>query len=112
LVVVNTWFERKEGQLVTFSRQGCETQIDYMLMRRDQRRECVNCKVVRDEWQGQHSLVVLDMVVKVVKRKKVRNAGEVIKCFSMRKKEGERREKLMREVEWSRRGQRKRRGEQ
>ena len=44
LVVVNTWFERKEGQLVTFSRQGCETQIDYMLVRRDQRRECVNCK--------------------------------------------------------------------
>jgi len=104
LVVVNTWFKRREGQLVTFSRQGCETQIDYMLVRKDQRKECVNCKVVRDEWQGQHSLVVLDMIVKVVKRRKVRNEGEVIKWFSMSKKEGELREKLLTEVEWRSRG--------
>ena len=40
LVLMNTWFERREGQLVTFSRKDCKTQIDYILVKKDHRKEC------------------------------------------------------------------------
>ena len=43
-------------------------------------------KVVRDE--RQHSLVVLDMVLKVLKRRRTRNGKEVIKWFNVRNKKG------------------------
>ena len=56
--------------------------------------------MIRDEWVGQHSLVVVDMFWEREKKRRGKTEGEVIKWFQVKKKEEELREKLLREVDW------------
>jgi len=73
LLVVNSFFMKKEDHLVNFKRGSCRTQIDYFLTRMDSQRTCKDCKVIPSEYLGtQHRLLVLDAEFKCLKRKKMR----------------------------------------
>ena len=62
LVVVNSYFKKKEDHLVTFKSGSLKSQIDYFLMRADSRRSLKDCKVIPSEYLGtQHRLLVLDV---------------------------------------------------
>jgi len=71
LVVVNSFFKKKENHLVTFKSGSLKTQINYFLLRADSWRFCKDCKVIPSEGLGtQHRLLVLDVEFKYSKRKK------------------------------------------
>jgi len=73
LLVVNSFFKKKEGHLVTF-KSG--SHIDYFLTRAGSQRSCKDCKVIPSEYIGtQHRLLVLDVEFKGSKWK-MRSVGD------------------------------------
>jgi len=62
------YFKKKEDQLVTFKSGATKTQIDYFLIKADNRRFCKDCKVKPSEYLGtHHKLFVLDVKFKCSK---------------------------------------------
>jgi hypothetical protein len=61
MVVANTLFRKRESHLVTFSSGLHSSQIDFVLSRREDRRACIDCKVIPGgSVVPQHKLVVAD----------------------------------------------------
>ena len=61
LFVTNTLFRKRVSHLVTFSSGQYCSQIDFILARREDRRACLDCKVIPGECVvPQHKLVVAD----------------------------------------------------
>ncbi|KAG5590327.1 hypothetical protein H5410_040841 [Solanum commersonii] len=55
-------FELKEKHLVTFPSSVAQTQIDYLLLRKDDRGLCKDCKVIPSEnHTTQHKLLAMDL---------------------------------------------------
>ena len=73
MVVVNTYFNKKEEYRVTYKSGGKCTQVDYVLSRRCNLKEIRDCKVVAGESVArQHRMVVCRMILVVRLRKRVR----------------------------------------
>ncbi|XP_055826347.1 uncharacterized protein LOC129894718 [Solanum dulcamara] len=71
LVIANSCFLKKDNQLVTFSSTTARTQIDYLLLQKDDRGLCKDCKVISSENSTtQHKLLVMDLEIKRDRRKK------------------------------------------
>ncbi|XP_021974852.1 uncharacterized protein LOC110869960 [Helianthus annuus] len=65
LGILNSFFRKRESHLITFSSGGHNTQVDYILMRRGDRRWWMDCKVIPGEQVvAQHRLLVADIVLK------------------------------------------------
>jgi hypothetical protein len=61
LIVVNTLFRKRVSHLVTFSSGQHCSQINFILVRRENRHACLDCKVIHGECDvPQHKLVVVD----------------------------------------------------
>ena len=72
LVFANTLFKKKEEHLVTYKSGGSTSQIDFILVKRKDRKEILNCEVIPGEdLTKQHRLIVMDY--KIRKGKKVEN---------------------------------------
>ena len=74
LAVMNTWFKKDEGKLVTYELGGCRTTVDYILIGKEDRKMVRNVGVVRGECcLPQHKLLlcVLDWVDLVKKKGEV-----------------------------------------
>ena len=70
LSIVNTFFEKRPHHLVTYKIGGRESQIDFLMCRRQQLNEVKNCKVVNGESvAAQHRVLVLDWDIKCSKRR-------------------------------------------
>ena len=101
LFVVNTNFKKKPQHLITYSSQVGVSQIDYFLVRREDLKECKDCKVLPGETlEGHHRLLVLDLRMTVKKSKGKRVLAEGIKCKKLKGKESILRRKLLEEVDW------------
>jgi len=86
LLVVNSFFKKKEDHLVTFRSGSLRTQIDFFLTRADSRRLCKDCKVIRSEYIGsQHRLLVLDMELKCSRWRKRRVGDPRVKWWTLSK---------------------------
>ena len=58
LVLVNTCFEKKKEHLITYKSGGNETQIDYIMVRKEDFKKVKNCKVIPgEEVVTQHRLL-------------------------------------------------------
>ncbi|XP_060200390.1 uncharacterized protein LOC132628643 [Lycium barbarum] len=68
LVVANSSFPKREEQLVTFSSSRAKTQIDYFLLRKDDKELCKDCK---DILRTQHKLLAMDLEIKKKKKKRL-----------------------------------------
>jgi len=67
LAIVNSYFKEKEEHLITFKSESTKTQIDYFLMRTNDRRMCRDCKVILSEClTTQHRLLVRDVDIRSV----------------------------------------------
>ena len=58
LVVLNTWFKKKEERLFTYENGECRTVVDYILSRKSKRKMVKDVKVVRVECIKQHRLFI------------------------------------------------------
>ena len=66
LLIANTVFKKRESHLVTFRSGQHSSQIDFILARREDRRDCLDCKVIPGECVvPQHKLVVADFRFRV-----------------------------------------------
>ncbi|KAJ0851967.1 putative SWR1-complex protein 5/Craniofacial development protein [Helianthus annuus] len=66
LGIINSFFRKRESHLITFSSGGRNTQIDYLLMRQEDRRMWMDCKVIpRETATAQHHLLVADIAIKL-----------------------------------------------
>jgi len=64
LTILNSFCNKKEDHLLTFRSGISRTQIDYFLIRENNRRMCEDCKVIPSECLGtQHRLMVIDLVM-------------------------------------------------
>ena len=59
LRVANTWFEKKEERKITYSMGGNETDIDFVLVGKNNRKYLKDVKAI--PWELQHRLVVTDI---------------------------------------------------
>jgi len=95
LMVANTFFRKRQSHLVTFSSGHHASQIDFILTRREDKRTCLDCKVIPGECVvSQHKLVVADFRFrlrsrrdkqdKVVRTKWWKIKGEVSEDFKRR----------------------------
>jgi len=71
IVMVNSYFKKKEEHLITFKTGNTRTQIDYFLMRANGRRLCRDCKVIPIEClKTQHRLLVVNVEMRSAVRRK------------------------------------------
>ena len=69
LSIVNTFFEKRPTHLVTYKSGGRQSQIDFLMCRRQQLNEVKNCKVINGESvAAQHRVLVLDWEIKCSER--------------------------------------------
>jgi len=86
LLVINSYFEKKEAHLVTSESGSLKTQIDDFLMRVDSRRSCKDCKVIRSEYLGtQHRLLVSNVEFKCSTWKKRRVGDPKVNWWTLTK---------------------------
>jgi hypothetical protein len=70
LMVANTFFRKKKSHLITFSSGQHSSQIDFVLTRKEERPNCMDCKVIPDECVvTQHKLLVADFYCQVCVRR-------------------------------------------
>ena len=101
-MILNTLFKKRESHLVTYESGGRRSQIDYIMTRMQDKQSCVNCKVLPGEWEeGQHKIVVADLLWKVEPIPKRRTTMDVIKWSKIRGKEKELQKCLSSKVNWS-----------
>ena len=58
-VVANTWFKKNEGRLITYETDKCRTVIDYILIRKSERKLIRDIKVIgQEECISSHKLII------------------------------------------------------
>ena len=88
LAVVNTYFKKKDEHRVTYKSGGRDTQIDYILCRRDNLKDIGDCKVVAGESVvTQHRMVVCKMSLKKKRSERGMEAIKRIKWWKLKRKE-------------------------
>ena len=69
--MANTWFEKKEQKKITYGMGGNKTEIDFVLVSKNNRKYLKDVKAI--PWESQHRLVITDIdkrkLKKVVKNK-------------------------------------------
>ena len=59
LCVANAWLHKAEKKKITYNAGRCETEIDFVLVRKKSRKYVRDVKVI--PWELQHRLVVIDL---------------------------------------------------
>ncbi|XP_066962236.1 craniofacial development protein 2-like [Macrobrachium rosenbergii] len=84
LVVLNTQFE-KRSHLVTYSSGHNETQIDYVLVRKEDKKIIMDCKVIPNESVvAQHKLAVADFRLKAIRKRTAPARNRRIKTWKLK----------------------------
>ena len=64
-------FQKRKNHLVTHSSGGRETQIDYIILRKEHASECRNCKVLPSEAIAtQRRILIADLLVKRTRQRR------------------------------------------
>ena len=78
LTIANTMFIKRDEHLITFKSRTNKTQIDYIAVRRRNRREVLDCKVIPGgPAVAQHRLLVADLRIKRKRKRMERRKGKV-----------------------------------
>ena len=85
LIILNTWFKKRKNHLITYKSGGNETQIDYFMIRKEERRLAMDCKVIPGEpVVTQHRLLVADFRLKRERKKKKKEKKRKIKTWELK----------------------------
>ena len=83
LVIVNTYFKKKNEHRVTYKSGGKSTQVDYVMCRRNLKEMC-DCKVILNECVAkQHRMVVCKLVL-MRKKKKAEKVKPKIRWWKLK----------------------------
>jgi hypothetical protein len=86
LIVANTLFRKRVSHLVTFSSGQYCSQIYFILVRREDMRACLDCKVIPGECVvPQHKLVVANFRFQVRLQRSKRAQAPSTKCGKLKK---------------------------
>ena len=78
MVVLNTFFEKRRNQLVTYNSGGRMSQIDFLACRRANLKDIRDCQVVNGESIAtQHQFVMLSMRVTILKKSKTMRVRKI-----------------------------------
>ena len=84
LVIVNTYFKKKDEHRVTYKSGGKNTQVDYVMCRKRNLKEMCDCKVILNECVAkQHRMVVCKMAL-IVKKKKAEKVNPKIRWCKLK----------------------------
>jgi hypothetical protein len=102
LLLANTLFRKRESHLLTFHSGQYSSQIDFILARREDRRACLDCKVIPGECVvPQHKLVVADFHFRVRTHQDKRAKIARTKLWKLRGEEAQTfKERMLREGPW------------
>ena len=85
LSIVNTFFEKIPNHIVTYKSGGRESQIDFLMCRRQQLNEVKNGKVINGERvAAQHRVLVLDWEIKCSKKRVPEQVTPKIKWWRLK----------------------------
>jgi hypothetical protein len=72
LMVANTFFRKKKSHLIIFSDGQHSSQIDFVLTRREEKPNCMDCKVIPGECVvTQHKILMADFYFQVCIRRNI-----------------------------------------
>ena len=88
MAVVNTYFKKREEHRVTYKSGGRESQLDYILCKRECLKDVEDCKVVTNESVArQHRLVVCRMTLKKKRRQRTERTIARIKWWKVKNRD-------------------------
>ena len=77
--ILNTSYKKRNNHMVTYSSGGRETQIDYIMLRKEHASECINCNVLPSEAiTTQHIILIVDLVVKKTRLRRAAGRKRII----------------------------------
>ena len=101
LTILNTWFKKRKSHLITYQSGRNETQIDYFMTRKEERRLAIDCKVIPGEpVVTQHRLLVADFRLKKERKRTKKEKIRKIKTWELK---GEKVNEFRNKVEAARR---------
>lgn len=84
MIILNTLFKKRRNHLITYKSGQDETQIDYIMVRKENRRLVMDCKVIPGEAVvTQHRVLVADLRIKVEKKRKKEERKRKIKVWEL-----------------------------
>jgi hypothetical protein len=102
LIVANALFRKRFSHLVTFSSGPHCSQINFILVRREDRHTCLDCKVISGECVvRQHKFVVVDLRFPIHLQRSKRVQASRTKWWKLKEKAAETfKERVLKEVSW------------
>ncbi|KAM1178219.1 hypothetical protein ACFX2G_017970 [Malus domestica] len=107
LFLANTFFKKREEHVITYKSGSSKTQIDFLLMRKGDRRTCKDCKVIPGEsLANQHRLLVMDVHIKRVRKKNKTSKCPRTRWWNLKgEKQAIFKEKVITQCVWDREGE-------
>lgn len=85
LVIANSCFSKRDEHLITYKSGGNNSQIDFVMTRKAERKHLKNCRVIPGEAiTTQHRLVVCDIELRTKKVKKARKKDPNIRIWKLK----------------------------
>ncbi|KAK6762473.1 hypothetical protein RB195_023265 [Necator americanus] len=85
LIIANTQYRKRESHLITYTSGGRETQIDFWMLRRRDRRLLQDSKVIpTDHVAAQHHLLVMDLKISRPRKRHPRTETQRIKWWNLK----------------------------
>ncbi|KAK6764279.1 hypothetical protein RB195_024554 [Necator americanus] len=85
LIIANTQYRKRKSYLITYTSGGRETQIDFWMLRRRDRRLLQDLKVIpTDHVAAQHHLLVMDLKISRPRRRHPRTETQRIKWWNLK----------------------------
>ncbi|KAK6755903.1 hypothetical protein RB195_014349 [Necator americanus] len=102
LIIANTQYRKRKSHLITYTSGGRETQIDFWMLRRRDRRLLQDSKVIpTDHVAAQHHLLVMDLKISRPRKRHPRTETQRIKWWNLKdRKEAAIREKKSKYKLW------------
>ncbi|KAK6742828.1 hypothetical protein RB195_010222 [Necator americanus] len=85
LIIANTQYRKRKSHLITYTSGGRETQIDFWMLRRRDRRLLQDSKVIpTDHVAAQHHLLVMDLKISRPRKRYPRTETQRIKWWNLK----------------------------
>ncbi|KAK6756300.1 hypothetical protein RB195_014607 [Necator americanus] len=85
MIIANTQYRKRKSHLITYTSGGRETQIDFRMLRRRDRRLLQNSKVIpTDHVAAQHHLLVMDLKISRPRKRHPRTETQRIKWWNLK----------------------------
>ena len=97
MTILNTMFKKRRNHLITYKSGGNETQIDYIMVRKEDRKFVMDCKLIPGEpVVAQHRLLMADLRMKIEKKRRKEERKRKINVWERR---GEKKTEFRQKVE-------------